>query len=216
MKLKVIILCFCFLHSLSVVSQKKSTIIQEKIPDEVRAKQISDMEFGMFICWSFSTFSGIEWTGQELPPEFFRATKCDTDQWARVAKEAGMKYIYVLTKHHDGFCLWDTNTTDLKVTNAPLKKDVLKMLRKSCDKYGIKLGLYYSEADWNWPGAKRGKGKNAFGLTVLKIFSGNGQSVIGRITPTFISSSRSDLTAVSTTLEVIPYDDMIIWSLLLV
>lgn len=158
MKLKVIILCFCFLHSLSVVSQKKSTIIQEKIPDEVRAKQISDMEFGMFICWSFSTFSGIEWTGQELPPEFFRATKCDTDQWARVAKEAGMKYIYVLTKHHDGFCLWDTNTTDLKVTNAPLKKDVLKMLRKSCDKYGIKLGLYYSEADWNWPGAKRGKG----------------------------------------------------------
>ena len=158
MKLKVIILCVCFLHSLSVVPQKKSMIIQEKIPDEVRAKQISDMKFGMFICWSFSTFSGIEWTGQELPPEFFRATKCDTDQWARVAKEAGMNYIYVLTKHHDGFCLWDTKTTDLKVINAPLKKDVLKMLRKSCDKYGIKLGLYYSEADWNWPGAKRGKG----------------------------------------------------------
>ena len=64
MKLKVIILCVCFLHSLSVVSQKKGTIIQEKIPDEVRAKQISDMKFGMFICWSFSTFSGIEWTGQ--------------------------------------------------------------------------------------------------------------------------------------------------------
>ncbi len=158
MKLKVIILCFCFLHSLSVVSQKKSMIIQEKIPDEVRAKQISEMEFGMFICWSFSTFSGIEWTRQELPPEFFRATKCDTDQWARVAKEAGMKYIYVLTKHHDGFCLWDTKTTDLKVTNSPLKKDVLKMLRKSCDKYGIKLGIYYSEGDWNWPGATRGKG----------------------------------------------------------
>ena len=56
MKLKVIILCVCFLHSLAVVSQKKGTIIQEKIPDEVRAKQISDMKFGMFICWSFSTF----------------------------------------------------------------------------------------------------------------------------------------------------------------
>lgn len=158
MKLKVIILFICLLHTLSVVSQKKNLMIQKKIPDEVRAKQISDMKFGMFICWSFSTFSGIEWTGQELPPEFFRAIKCDTDQWARVAKEAGMSYIYILAKHHDGFCLWDTKTTDLKVTNAPLKKDVLKMLRKSCDKYGIKLGLYFSEGDWNWPGATRGKG----------------------------------------------------------
>ncbi len=126
MKLKVIILCICFLHSFSVVSQKKGTIIQEKIPDEVRAKQISDMEFGMFICWSFSTFSGIEWTGQELPPEFFRATKCDTDQWARVAKEAGMKYILRFDQTSRRLCLWDTKTTDLKVTNSPLKKDVVE------------------------------------------------------------------------------------------
>ena len=101
---------------------------------------MKDLRFGMFICWSFSTFSGTEWTGQELPPEFFRATECHTDQWAKTAKEAGMKYIYFLAKHHDGFCLWDTKTTDLKVTNAPLGKDVLAMLRKSCDKYGIKLG----------------------------------------------------------------------------
>lgn len=133
-------------------------IDKEPLPDEIRAKQITDMQFGMFICWSFSTFSGKEWTGEELPVEFFRATRCDTDQWARTAKEAGMKYIYLLTKHHDGFCLWDTQTTELKVTNAPLGKDVLAMLRKSCDKYGIKLGIYFSEGDWNWPGATRGKG----------------------------------------------------------
>lgn len=69
-----------------------------------------------------------------------------------------MNYIYLLTKHHDGFCLWDTKTTDFKVTNAPLGKDVLAMLRKSCDKYGIKLGIYFSEGDWNWPEATRGKG----------------------------------------------------------
>ena len=137
---------------------KGPSINKEKVADDIRAQEMKDMRFGMFICWSFSTFSGMEWTGQELPPEFFRATNCDTDQWARTAKEAGMKYIYFLTKHHDGFCLWDTKTTDLKVTNAPLGKDVLAMLRKSCDKYGIKLGIYFSEGDWNWPGATRGKG----------------------------------------------------------
>lgn len=135
-----------------------SKIVTEKTPDQIRAEEIRDMRFGMFICWSFSTFSGTEWTGQELPPEFFRATKCNTDQWARTAKEAGMKYIYLLVKHHDGFCLWDTKTSDLKVTNSPLGKDVLAMLRKSCDKYGIKLGIYFSEGDWNWPQATRGKG----------------------------------------------------------
>lgn len=141
-----------------VVARKRPTISREPVPEDVRARQVADMRFGMFICWSFSTFSGKEWTGEELPPEFFRATHCATDQWAKVAKKAGMKYIYLLTKHHDGFCLWDTKTTDLKVTNSPLKKDVLKKLRKSCDKYGIKLGIYFSEGDWNWPGAKRGTG----------------------------------------------------------
>jgi alpha-L-fucosidase len=72
-----------------------------------------------------------------------------------------MGYILFLTKHHDGFCLWDTQTTDKKVTNSPLKIDVLAKLRKSCDKYGIKLALYFSEGDWNWPGAVDGKGYNA-------------------------------------------------------
>ena len=136
----------------------KQIIDKEPVPDEERARQMKDMKFGMFICWSLSTFSGKEWTGEELPVDFFRATKCDTDQWAKTAKEADMNYIYLLTKHHDGFCLWDTKTTDFKVTNAPLGKDVLAMLRKSCDKYGIKLGIYFSEGDWNWPEATRGKG----------------------------------------------------------
>ncbi|MBW8036045.1 MAG: alpha-L-fucosidase, partial [Planctomycetes bacterium] len=73
---------------------------------------------------------------------------------------AGMNYILFLTKHHDGFCLWDTATTDKKVTNSPLGIDVLARLRKSCDKYGIKLALYFSEGDWNWPGAVDGKGRH--------------------------------------------------------
>jgi alpha-L-fucosidase len=74
-----------------------------------------------------------------------------------VAKKAGMNYILFLTKHHDGFCLWDTQTTQKKVTNSPLGIDVLAKLRKSCDRYGIKLALYFSEGDWTFPGASFSK-----------------------------------------------------------
>ena len=115
----------------------------------------------MFICWSFSTFSGKEWTSGIKDISFFKATNVDTDQWARTAKEAGMGYILFLTKHHDGFCLWDTKTTERKVTNAPLKRDVLAELRKSCEKYGIKLALYHSEGEWAWPGGVEGKSFNS-------------------------------------------------------
>ena len=109
-----------------------------------RAAELKSLQWGMFVCWSFSTFSGKEWTPGVKDITAFRATGCDTDQWARTAKEAGMGYILFLTKHHDGFCLWDTKTTDRKVTRAPLGRDVLAELRKSCDKYGIKLALYFS------------------------------------------------------------------------
>jgi len=113
-----------------------------------RAEELKNLHWGMFICWSFSTFSGKEWTPGVKDIAFFKATGVDTDQWARTAKEAGMGYILFLTKHHDGFCLWDTKTTERKVTKAPLGKDVLALLRKSCDKYGIKLALYFSEGEF--------------------------------------------------------------------
>jgi alpha-L-fucosidase len=133
-------------------------INKTKLPDEVRAQQVKDLKFGMFICWSFSTFYGEEWTpttGKDA--SFFKATGCDTDQWCKTAKEAGMNYILFLTKHHDGFCLWDTDTTDKKVTNSPLGIDVLAKLKDSCDRHGIKLALYFSDGDWMWPKAKDGQ-----------------------------------------------------------
>ena len=121
-----------------------------KLPDEARSQQIKDMKWGMFICWSFSTFSGTEWTRNAESVNAFKATGLDTDQWCRTAKDANMGYILFLAKHHDGFCLWDTKTTDWKVTNSELGRDVLAELKKSCDKYGLKLALYFSEVDWNW------------------------------------------------------------------
>ena len=113
-----------------------------------RAAELQNQRWGMFICWSFSTFSGREWTPGVKDLSAFKASGCDTDQWARTAKEAGMGYILFLTKHHDGFCLWDTKTTDRKVTKAPLGRDVLAELKKSCDKYGIKLAFYFSEGEF--------------------------------------------------------------------
>jgi alpha-L-fucosidase len=120
----------------------------EPVDMQKRTAELKNLRWGMFICWSFSTFSGKEWTPGVKDVSFFKATDCDTDQWARTAKEAGMGYILFLTKHHDAFCLWDTKTTDRKVTKAAMGRDVLAELRKSCDKYGIKLALYFSEGEF--------------------------------------------------------------------
>lgn len=135
---------------LTVSTASSQSINRTPIPDDVRAQQVKDLKFGMFVCWSFSTLSGQEWTRGVKDVSFFQATGADTDQWCQTAKDAGMNYILFLTKHHDGFCLWDTRTTEWKVTRSPLGIDVLAKLRKSCDKYGIKLALYFSEADWTW------------------------------------------------------------------
>jgi alpha-L-fucosidase len=116
------------------------------------AEELKCLRFGMFVCWSFSTFSNVEWSRGVKDISWFNPTGCDSDQWAQTAKDARMGYILFLTKHHDGFCLWDTKTTDRKVTNSPLGKDVLAAVRKSCDKFGLKLALYFSEGDWTWPG----------------------------------------------------------------
>jgi alpha-L-fucosidase len=122
-----------------------------------RTTELKNLRWGMFVCWSFSTFSGKEWTPDVKDVAYFKATGCDTDQWARTAKGAKMGYILMLAKHHDGFCLWDTKTTDRKVTQSPLGRDVLAELRKSCDKYGIKLAIYFSEGEWDWPNTPDGK-----------------------------------------------------------
>ena len=127
---------------------------------QVRARQIKEMKFGLWIGWGFSTFLGDDWTPDEWvttldkDASYFKATGCDTDQWCEIAKEAGMGYVIFAAKQHDGFCMWDTKTTEKKVTNSPLGIDVLAKLRKSCDKYGIKLAICFNQCDWNWEWGK--------------------------------------------------------------
>jgi len=130
---------------------------------DTRVQQLQNLRWGMFVCWSFSTFSGKEWTPGVTNIDLFNPTGCDTEQWVRTAKEAEMGYILFLAKHHDGFCLWDTQTTDRKVTRSPLGHDVLRELRTASDRHGIKLALYFSEGEWGWPNKPDGQRYQADG-----------------------------------------------------
>ena len=116
-----------------------------------RVREFQDLRFGMFICWSFSTFSGYEWTPGVEDINFFHPTGFDPDSWCAAAKDAEMKYVLFLTKHHDGFCLWDTATTERKVSNTIALKgrDMLAEVKAACDRHGLKLALYFSEGDWS-------------------------------------------------------------------
>lgn len=80
----------------------------------------------------------------------FNPTEYDPEEWVLLAKKAGMKYICFTTKHHDGFCMWDTKQTNYNIMNTPYGKDVLKMLADACQKHGMLLSLYYSNPDWHY------------------------------------------------------------------
>ncbi|KIO75800.1 hypothetical protein TH53_18625 [Pedobacter lusitanus] len=84
-------------------------------------------------------------------PSMFRLEKFDAKEWVRIAQDAGMKYIVVIAKHHDGFHLWDTEYSDFKITNTPFKRDYLKELADACHQAGMKFGIYYSQRDWHHP-----------------------------------------------------------------
>jgi alpha-L-fucosidase len=107
-------------------------------------KSWMDLKFGMFVHLGINTYYDTEWSDGTLDPSAYNPTKLDTDQWCRVAKAAGMRYIVLTTKHHDGFCLWPSKYTQYSVANTPVKTDVVAELANSAHKYGLKLGLYYS------------------------------------------------------------------------
>ncbi|WP_194774821.1 alpha-L-fucosidase [Pararhodonellum marinum] len=103
-----------------------------------------DLEFGMFVHFGINTYYDTEWSDGTLDPIKFNPSELDTDQWCQVAVAAGMKYIVLITKHHDGFCLWPSKYTDYSVKSSPYKGDLVKELVNSARKYGLKVGLYYS------------------------------------------------------------------------
>ena len=113
-----------------------------------------EKEFGMFCHFGINTFFGKEWSNGKLSPEGFDPSRLDARQWVRVAQDAGMRYLVLTAKHHDGFCLWQTATTDYSVRSSPFqggKGDVVGEVAAACSEMGMPLGLYLSPWDRHEP-----------------------------------------------------------------
>lgn len=130
-------------------TEKKILPVPSRTPSEAQLKQI-DRKYGMFIHYGINTFHDTEWTDGTLPASSYNPTAVDTDNWAKTAKDAGMKYVILVTKHHEGFALWDSKYTEYDVGSSPNTTDVVASMARSCEKYGLELGLYYSLWDRNW------------------------------------------------------------------
>jgi alpha-L-fucosidase len=132
-------------------------------PENLKARQdFQDMKFGMFIHWGvYSVLGDGEWilhdrklqlNEYERLPKFFDPEKFDAKTWVALAKAAGMKYITITSRHHDGFAMFDSKVSDWNIVQrTPYKKDPLKMLADECHRQGIKLFFYYSQLDWHNP-----------------------------------------------------------------
>ena len=132
-------------------------LIQQQPSRQPSAAQLEQMErqFGMFLHFGVNTFGNVEWSDGGIQALSYQPDTIDADQWVRTAWEAGMNYVILITKHHDGFCLWDTDTTPYSVKHSGNPTDVVAAVSKACAKYGIKLGLYYSLWDRSEPSYTR-------------------------------------------------------------
>jgi alpha-L-fucosidase len=168
-------LCLLALSTLALpllaqVASSPDMLLKESRRDyEARMQWWNEARFGMFIHWGLYAIPAGEWGGTTTYGEWIRTSaqiplkvydrfvgqfnpvKFDALEWVRMAKDAGMKYIVITSKHHDGFCLFDSKETDFDVMSTPFKRDILQELSEACRKEGIRLCFYHSIMDWHHP-----------------------------------------------------------------
>lgn len=176
MKKHTLVFLVAILFSLGSQAQSILKTVEESPAEyEKRMQWFADAKYGMFIHFGLYSQLGGVWKGKEVknyaewiqcwadiaPQEYamltatFNPKDFDADFIAQTAKKAGMKYIVITTKHHEGFCLWDSQYTTFDVASTPFKRDILKELNEACRKYGLKFGTYYSIIDWHHPSQER-------------------------------------------------------------
>ncbi len=153
------VLCILGVALLIVQSPANAQTTYQPTPSNLEARRgFQDAKFGLFIHWGvYSVLADGEWVmnNRKIPvsryeklPAFFNPIEFDPAEWVVLAKAAGMKYITITSKHHDGFAMFATKQSDWNIMDrTPYKKDVLKMLADECHRQGIKLFFYHSNLD---------------------------------------------------------------------
>ena len=131
-------------------------MIQQVVKPRPRQLAFQSWEFGVFLHFGIRTFyqDRVDWDGKELDPVRFNPTELDCEQWVRTAKQTGARYMVLTAKHHDGFNLWPSACSDFTVAASPWrggKGDVVAEFTDACRRHDMKVGLYYSPAEWNCP-----------------------------------------------------------------
>ncbi|MCL5128922.1 MULTISPECIES: alpha-L-fucosidase [unclassified Algibacter] len=173
--MKKLIQIFTVIILFTNICSVQGQVNQKKTSDDERMEWWRDARFGMFIHWGAYAIPGGERDGEifnggsewimakldytiedyEKIVSQFNPTSFNADEWVAMAKNAGMKYIVLTSKHHDGFCLWDSKITNYDIMEAsPFKRDIVKELSIACKKAGIKFCLYHSISDWHHPQAQ--------------------------------------------------------------